>query len=433
MKHALVIFAFFLLMAQAFAVISSQEAVDFATKTNNFLLTGETAGISPNVKITSAGKAYWVIGVFSGEELSGFIPVSADKAEIPASKELRKNLIETAYFLYNFSRIKSLALQQDQWVFNSLNAKRMADLATKLQSSASLNLTTIETEIKAYPDLLATAEKIKSELNEMAPETGSLSSSLTDTSVFENNFLNNPDTAELAALQEKFSGTFSKIQDLDAKKTDYLLDVTKLNVGIGKTSLSIETKRSLGTLAAAPQEIAYLSSISQSATTLEESISGAFGDALARSQTLADNLDTRIKRNSAYQKLYGQDNEIIEKTGYTSLSSLVEYILSEENAYYWKNTEEVALLRDNWQKSDSYFKNNSFETAQSFAEKSKKNALAVFAGGFEEQKPVVNTDLLITEAVIIIIFLAILIIIRNRRKLSGLISSNESSENNEFR
>ncbi|HLD58422.1 MAG TPA: hypothetical protein VI977_02155, partial [archaeon] len=201
----------------------------------------------------------------------------------------------------------------------------------------------------------------------------------------------------------------------------------------GKTSLSIETKRSLGTLAAAPQEIAYLSSISQSATTLEESISGAFGDALARSQTLVDNLDTRIKRNSAYQKLYGQDNEIIEKTGYTSLSSLVEYILSEENAYYWKNTEEVALLRDNWQKSDSYFKNNSFETAQSFAEKSKKNALAVFAVGFEEQKPVVNTDLLITAAVIIIIFLAIIIIVRNRRKLSGLISSNESSENNEFR
>jgi hypothetical protein len=142
-KYFALVFFALLLVQSAAAGVSSQEAIDFVSKTNNFLLQGEFAEISPNVKISCQSKAFWVVAITSGDSLTGFIPVSGDSPAIPDSKSVRKDLIKTAYFLYNFDKLKKNALQQDQWIFNSLNSKRISDLAVKLQSEASLDLTTI--------------------------------------------------------------------------------------------------------------------------------------------------------------------------------------------------------------------------------------------------------------------------------------------------
>ncbi|MDD5148794.1 MAG: hypothetical protein PHH08_05005 [Candidatus ainarchaeum sp.] len=431
-RHFLLVFCILLSAQFSFAAISSQEALDFASKTNNFLLQGESAEISPNVKISSQSKAYWAVAITGGDSLTGLVPVSADSAAIPDSKTLRKDLIKTGYFLYNFDNLKKNAVQQDQWIFNSLNSKRMNDLALRLQSEASLDLSTVEAELKDSPALLTLITKIKSGLGEMNKGAAQLSRDISDAGAYENSFYNNPDTAALDTLKAKFDNVFSEIEELDAKKTVYVLDSDKLKQGIAQTSLPIETKKSLGSLASPPAELAYLSAISTASTNLNESISNAFDDSIAHSQTLADNLETRIKRNSSYQVMYGQDNAIIDKTGYQSLSDLIIYILAEENADEWQNSEQVSLLRENWQKATAYFKNGNFETASSFAEKAKKNALAIYTDGFAEQKPAINTDLLITAAVLIIAVLIIIVILRNRGKLASLVSVNNEGEKNDF-
>ena len=309
----------------------------------------------------------------------------------------------------------------------------MNDLALKLQSEASLDLTTIEAEIKTSPDLTATVAKMKAELNTMSQKASALSKGILDASAFENSFYNNPDTSTLQTLKTKLDNVFASAKELDSERTAYLTDVQKLQQGIGKTALAIETKKSLGSLANAPQELAYLSAISNSSISLEENISRSFEDATARSQTLTDNLDTRIKRNNSYQVLYGQDNKIIEKTQYQSLSTLAEFILAEENSDLWKNQEEVSTLRENWQKATAYFKNGNFETAMTFAEKAKKSALVVFEAGYAEETPIINTDLLVTAAVIIIAFLIIIVILRNRGKFASLVSGNTEDEKFEFK
>jgi hypothetical protein len=260
-----------------------------------------------------------------------------------------------------------------------------------------------------------------------------LSKDILDMSAYENSFYNNPDTLSLETLKSKFDNVFNEISELDRQKTELVINSDKLKQGIAQTSLAIETKKSLGGLANPPLELAYLSSISASSTNLEESLSNAFDDTIARSQILADGLDTRIRRNNAYQVFYGQDNEIIDKTGYSSLSMLVEYVLAEENEDYWENSEQASELRENWQKATAYFKNGNFETAASFAAKSKKNALVVYQSGFKEEKPVINTDLIITAGVLIIAFLIIIVILRNRGKFASLVSGSTEGEKIDFK
>ncbi|MDD5162679.1 MAG: hypothetical protein PHD95_00550 [Candidatus ainarchaeum sp.] len=431
-KCFFLVFLALLLVQPVFAAVSSQEAIDFVSKTNNFLLQGESVEIQPNVKISSQSKPYWVVAVISGDSLAGFIPVSADNATIPDSKSVRRDLIKTGYFLYNFDKLKTNALQQDQWIFNSLNSKRISDLAVKLQSEASLDLSTIEAEVKTNPSLVELLGKMKSELSLMNSQATALSKDIIDTSAYENSFYNNPDTSTLETLQSEFENVFNETNELDAKKTAYVLDSEKLKQGIAQTSLPIETKKSLGSLANPPSEMAYLSSISASSTNLQESLSNAFDDAIAHSQTLADSLETRIKRNSAYQVFYGQDNAIIDKTGYPTLSKLVEYVLAEENADYWKNSEQVPALRENWQKATAYFNNGNFESASGFAVKAKTNALAIYQEGFQEETPSVNIDLIITAGVIIIALLILILVLRNRKKFASLVSGNSEGEKIDF-
>ena len=431
-KKILFLTALFLLPA-ATALLSGQDAIDFVSKTNSLLLGNEIVEILPNVKITHESKAYWLVGIISGDSLTGFVPVSVESPEIPKGNTVRKELVETAYYLRSHSRIKGLALQQDLWIFSSLNSKRMNELATQLQSESSLDLTTVGSELQDFPELLNTLEKIRSDIEIIQPKAQALSSDILDAVAFENAFYNNPDTATLDTLKEKFSAIFSQIKALESDKTTYILDIDELVQGIAQTNLPIETKKSLGALANPPsREINYLSSLANSSTTLEEQLLQAFDDALSRSQTLVENLETRIRRNTAYLILYGQDTEIIDNTNQSTLYSLVNMILSDDYSSYWKNQEEKVFLSDNWQKAEAYFENGSFETAITFAEKSKDNALAVYSEGLEEPEPMLDTDFLITMAVLIIILLIILYIIKNREKLTSLVSDNEEVERFEF-
>jgi len=426
LRSIVLLFAVCFLLSNAFAAISGQEALAFASKNNYFLQGNEIAEISPNVKITHNSKAYWAVSIVSGDSLTGLIPVSVDSASIPSKNTDRKKIIETAYYLRSHDQIKRNALQYDQWVFSSLNSKRMDELATKLKSESSLDLTTIESELTDYPALLGILEEIKQDIESMHPKATALASELSATSSFESNFYNNPDTSDLETLKAKFENAFGKITVLEQEKTAYLLDVDELLQGIAQTGLAIETKQSLGALANAPQrEIAFVSGLSNSSANLKDSLLGSFDTALSRSQTLADDLETRIKRNNSYAVLYGQDNDIIEKTSASSLEGLVGLVLSDEYQPYWKNQEELAGMRDSWQKAEAYFKNGNFETAVSFAAKTKKSALKVHEDGFTEPDTMLDTDFLITMAVLIIILLIILYAVKNRKKLFSLVSEPE--------
>ncbi|MBN1940806.1 MAG: hypothetical protein JW772_01345 [Candidatus Diapherotrites archaeon] len=432
MKQFLLILVFALLFPLAFAAVSSQDAVNYVANSTEFLMDNEYAEISPNVKIAHESKAYWVVGIIMDGSPTGFIPITDDSILIPESKITRKELIETAYFLRSFSQIKNSAVQQEQWVFTTLNFRRMEDLAIKLQSEISLDLTTIESEVSTNPEILGLISAMKSDLGLIHPKTNDLAQDLVDISSFENSFSNNPDTATLDVLKEKLGQAFLDIEDLNEKKIQYLIDVEQLKQAIAQTGLPIQTKQSLAGLASAPAEFAYLSSISASSTNLSEAISQAFDDSLARSQILADNLDTRIRHNNAYQIMFGQDNEIIEKTKENNLSNLVNLILSESYVWDWENQEEVAFLRENWKKATSYYDNGNYETAMTFADKSKKNALRVYEDGLKEPEPVINIELLVTSAVIIIVALIIIHLIRSRGKFARLFSGQEEGEKFEF-
>jgi hypothetical protein len=202
-----------------------------------------------------------------------------------------------------------------------------------------------------------------------------------------------------------------------------------LRQGIGETTLSIETIRSLNTLANISQNFQNFSSIASLSTRLKERINQIFSkvDSPSFITGLTDDLTTREKRNSAFQVLYGQSDELMKKTGQQTLSNLVDFILQDDYVFKWIKQGSVTEMQSNWAKAETFYGNGSFDDAERYAGTAKEDALRVYEGGLEEDGQF-DTDLLFTGIILLIIVLIVLFIIKNRKKLFKLIAAKQEQE-----
>jgi len=247
----------------------------------------------------------------------------------------------------------------------------------------------------------------------------------------EADFFSKPDTNALKGFVGSLDDLFELVDRFSAKRQSYLSDLDELRQGIAQTALSVDSKRSLNSLATVPQRMLEVSSRITSLLNLQETMDEAYATALSQADNFVSDLGVREKRSSAWIAIYGFDSEIVEQTqtqGIDSLNSLVGLILGDGYIYKWNEQALVLKLQENWSKATAYYENGSFDSAESFAEKSKGNALDVFNAGLSQPKTSINTDLLVTAAVLLIAVLIILYVLRNRDRLSSLVSHEEEEE-----
>jgi hypothetical protein len=417
---------FLLLLGAAFAA-SSQEAIDFVSKQNNFLTENEIAGIYPVVKISFQTKSFFVVTVLSSDNsLAGFIPVAdATPMQLPDSLVARKELIKTAYVLRSEQKLK-----ENRLIFDIDNQKFFLELADELQNE-TVDLTTIKTELVQYPLIQQDLDKLKEQLDAMRLIASETSNAIAVAIGFETEFTAKPDTARLSALQSKFKDSFDLIAESDALRSIYLADLDKAKQKIALTDLPIDTKRSLNSLADVPEKLGTPKFEPQ--VTFATDLNKQFNQIFSKADTpsfitgLTDDLATREKRNSAFQVLYGQSDDLMKKTGQQTLSNLVDFILQEDYVFKWIKQGSVTEMQSNWAKAETFYSNGSFEDAERYAGTAKEDAIRVYEGGMEDDGGF-DTDLIFTGIILLIIALIVLFILKNRKKLFKLVAAKQEQE-----
>ncbi len=419
-KRFLIALALLVLCSQAFA-ISAQDAINFATKQNNFLYSNESVEIFPNVRIENKNKDYWVITILNGNTLTGFIPVYDKTSSLPDSEIAKRELIKTAYVLRNEKQLAESSSRQGLWLFDASNVKFFSDLSQDLKNE-KIDLTTIKTSLGGFPLLQDEVDDLVNQLDEMWPLADDISRSLLETSSFESDFSANPDTNALKDLKRNFEDSFELMAELETERSNYLADLDSLRQAIALTDLPLETKQGLNSLANIPTSLQQFGSKVILAVDLEEKLEAIFNGAAANVDNLVLNLSTRVRRNNALKALYGTDEEIFEKTGQASLEQLITLLLNEDYFFIWNNQEDLANAKEDWDRAKGFYEAGSFEQAENNAESSKEYALDVYSAGTKEPKQPFDTDLLFTGVVLLIIAVIIIYALKNRGKISGLVS-----------
>jgi len=423
-KRFLVVLAFLLFFGQAFA-FSAQDAINFATKQNNFLYPGESAEVFPNVRLGHEGDDYWVVTFLSGGSLAGFAPVlDSSSPKLPEGKIARRELIKAAYVLRYVQKLDSSSRQQQIWLFDAANAKYFNDLSMDLKNER-VDLTTVKASLDGYPGLQAQVDFLNSQLGEMYPLAADVSDALQASSAFNAGFAAEPDTNGLNRFRESFQDVFGLVAGLDSLRSVYLQELDTLRQAIAVTDLPFETKQGLNGLANIPNSFQQFSSKSDNAVYLEEKLDEVFESAFAKVDGLSSDLETREKRNEAFQALFGRDDEILEETGEGSLGSLFGVLLDDYYIYLWNEQEELSNAQENWEKAKAFYESGSFEQAEDYAIRAKGPALRVFAAGLSDEGPVFDPSILFGGAILLIVLLIILYLLRNRDKVAGLVSSSE--------
>jgi len=431
-KKLLALMAILLFCSQAFA-ISAQDAVNFTTKQNNFLYSGEEVEIFPNTRIKDSRKDYWVVTVLSGQSLSGFIPVrDSSTPELPNSTITRRELIKTAYVLRYQIELNKSSSQQGLWLFDAQNVKFFSDLGQDLKNER-IDLTTIWTSLEGFSQLQNQVDSLNDQLDDMYPLSEDISKGLLDATSTETKFLAEPDTNGLKEFRNAFVDNFDLIKNLESERSAYLAELDALRQAIALTGLPLETKQGLNSLANIPSKFQQFSSKATLALDLEEKLVAIFDSAQANVDSLTLDLVTREERNDAFQAMYGNDSEIYEETGQNTLSQLFDILLADEFFYEWENQSDLLGAKEEWEKAVSFFQSGSFDLAKTQAVKAKRDALKTYEGGLMEQNPIVDTDLLFTGVVLLIVAIILIYAIRNRDRLSSLISgSGEELEGDDF-
>ncbi len=437
-KRFFIILALLLFSWEAWA-ISAQEAVNFATKQNNLLYEGETPDNLQVVRITDSGKAYWVIMIPSGDRIKGFIPVlDSTNPALPDSIIARRNLIKTAYFLWNYVNLKTDVAEQARltrlnlWLFDAASVSDFLELSADFKNEKT-DLTTVKSELKDCPELQQDVDSLILRLDEMRAVADAISDSLLETTSFQARFESKPDTNSLEEFEEMVDFDFDMVDELETilihdpeeKQLSYFEELDSLSQAIALTNLPLQTKQGLNSLTNVPNSFQKFNSKTNFWVGFKDKFNQIFINALANVDNFIADLLTREKRNNAFQVMYGYDEEVLLKTGQNTLNQLFELLLDNEYFFLWVNQTDLLNAKQDWEKAKSFYNSGEFQQAEQYAAKAKKPALSAYEAGLKSQQPVFDTDLIFGVIALLIIAGIIIYVLKNRGRISDLVSGKE--------
>ena len=423
MNKSIFIAVFLLVFGVVFSAVSSQQAVNFVS--GSLVFEGETTEILPNVQIEHARQKYWVVSVVAGESLNALVPVGAkEPAEIARTPAEKRELIRTAFVLRIYSQLKDSLVKQDQWVFSTVNS-RFLEQAAGDAGEERFDLATVRSEVNKYPEIQGGIDLVQEYLDDLKIGIEAAAKKTGGVVELETAYLGKPDTNSLNNLKQEFDEATKSFEETEALLNKYLAELDKVKQAVAQTDLSIDTKRSLQNLLAAPTRLQRLPVFIASSALFGEKLQEIFDNALGRRDTLLANLETRIEKSKAFQALFGSNQELIEKTNgnYSTLKEAVDSIFSPELEQQWKEQNELAKLKEDWKKAQAYYSSVDYSRALQFAKGSSNSAIRIYREGFKEpEQQGINTALLFNGIIILVVLLIILYAAKNRKKLFALVS-----------
>lgn len=400
-------FLFIILVCTFNFALSPDEAVNFVSKTNNYLLSNEQAAIlAPQVMINYKNQGYWIVAGISGSSTSIYIPINDSSKEVASGDVEIRELIKTQIVLNKLYELKSNYPVGD-WPFSRTNQTNFETLKTKLNDKIP-SYTIIETNLASVAgaeELINEAQDTKILIQKLSEQSELMALLIEDGIDFEQDYFSNPDTNETndyKALFEDYFDTIS-IYKKEYQVLQSKVDVFRNNIGAFSGELSASEKEYYNSQAKLPNETALLSSVFSRADETQTFVEEIF-NSIINIENLVLNLSTRKERNDAWLKMYSTDNDILKlNSSLTTLEKAATTILNEDNVNYWNDQDSVSALKTNWNQAQTKYNNGVYTSASEFAKSAKKNVLAILENGIPEPEDIQVEGLLINIIVILII------------------------------
>ncbi|MDO8625478.1 MAG: hypothetical protein Q7R47_05325 [Candidatus Diapherotrites archaeon] len=436
MKNALAIGVLLLLALVAIpvhvqAAVSASDAVIFVSEDNHFLEKNDSIE-QPTVPIIHATKKYWVIPVLHGTDVATFIPIPLSELSVSDSQPVNEQLYSTAQFLRSYLIYKNgLAAQNKKWFLGSDNQLIIADLATGLTDSI-YRLNIVKSDFSEGANDITT---MQNQLSSMSQTSGELSQAIFEFVQAENQFVSEPDTGKISAIQDHQQAANEKLFGLETQARDYQSKVLNLKLKISKSTLPADKKNNYIKLVDAPPALYTIGSTSIGnwvilANESQTQVQGLYTQAKSKDflDTSNEGFSERNNQNKTYAALFGLDDDFKTKTRYASLDTAIKDITAEDKKNTWKNQEQLQLAADNWQKAIDAYNNRQYDIATALAAKSKNNVQRVIADGLIDQTPPNPAyQNLITIAIGVVVLIILLYFLKNRGKIIGALARPQES------
>ncbi|MDD3084209.1 MAG: hypothetical protein PHP82_04255 [Candidatus ainarchaeum sp.] len=392
------------------SAFSPNEATDFVTKTNNFLIQNEVPVIlSPIVMIEYLENKYWVVTGMSGTTVNIYIPINTETREVASGSIEIRDLIQTVIVLNRIFELKNTYPVSD-WPFSITNKTNFETLQNKFNEKIA-SITTIETNfstIDGAEKIVEDAKSVKNLLEKLSTHSKEISNLIEEGINFEKIFFNSPNTKETSNYEKIFSNYFEELnnykQDFEILKTN--VDSLRNNIGsLQSEEINASQKEFYNSIAKLPNEVILLNNVFSRANETQTFTQEIF-NSTKNIENFVLNLETRRQRNEAWKAIYGNDEDIRKiNPAINSLEEAAEIILDEANVNYWKNQDSISALKINWRQTQEKYNNGIYTSAIEFAKSAKNNVLNILEDDFIEIEDELPTELIINIIIILIVLI----------------------------
>src|SRR3989344_4757043 len=426
MKSALQVWVFgaiLLLLASPVQAISANDAVGFVVRDSHYLLEAENHQV-PVSPTTYAAKKCWVIPIVSGDEIITYFPVKNEKAELLTHRPTNRELFKTADILreLNAEKEKISKGQTTEWFFTNYYVLVFNELSTDF-SNEIFELNIIDTTLDDK-DVTSQISKIKPLVTTISQKSNDISQKINAAAIAESDFFSAPTPEKADSIKNDFTGVFDAILELNTLALDYRDRVGPLKQIISVSDADAAAKEHTIKLSSPPTSFNNIGKYATSSIELSQDIETIYSNVSSRSDSLLNEFESRIKRNSAFLALYGENEKLKTATGgeITQIQKGVETILSKDNRPYWKNQELIKTLDSKWGQAQRAFNSRDYDSSVLLAGKVVDDIASIYKQGFTENQasPLISQDLLFQIIVGLVVLLVLLFIYSRRDKILSL-------------
>lgn len=395
----------------------------YVTNNTHLLITEKNETANESIEIKDADKYYYVVVIYSGKDISGYVALNRDKEEIITKAVTIRNLFETTAFIKEYLELKNAITKNPsiQWFITEyLKAKGIAQMLENKKQ----DLTLIDMQLK-NAEANSIISSMKDKLDIMSFSLELISEEMKKATTLESSFINNPETGKQNELVNAIKNIADEIIEIESIASEYNADRTILTGIINWTTLDLETKHSLIALSALPNDFqqTVIYSWFSNASTLRDSMDTLLEKSLKDGITKSEAFLLRVKRSNAMDAIYFDDLKLKKSLGeeYSSLKKTADIILYAENKEKWVNQADLSLFEEQWKKTLYYLQKADYENAIIFAEKAKTTAIKIVSAGLkeEQQKPIIRQDLAIQIIIVLIALLVFIFIAKNWKNFFG--------------
>ncbi len=429
---ALVIILLLATMENALAI--EYDPIQFLTKQTYVLRENET--VKKFIVISYESKPYYVVQISANDAVVGYIALEKFNKKVVEEKVKSKVLFQTAEFIARYTDFKKEVNDNPSYIWFILKYNDIPTIKQKLENE-KLELSLIAQTVSSHEGV-SKANALSSMLDVIISELDELHSKMLDAVSFESQFLKEPIAGEEIQLKEKLIDSYETLEGVFRDKQEYESLLLQLKIDIANDpELDRDTKKQLNETADLPDEAKEIDKWYTSATNMQfkENLESIYLDASDKSTSYAEQVASRLKRDSCYRFIYEENTELEKKTNneLMTLKEAYTLIMDEKNYDKWKNRLALKELKTNWAKMLSNLEKEDYDTALKYARKALNNAIDVYKEGFfvDNGKTEINYELIFQAAIAIIVILMVIYAIRSRKKLVSLISG-EGDEEVEF-